>query len=669
MKQYIFLLGLAISGTSISGPLDFKEEFLKSLAYGLQTQTVKVEDVASDAVFLVNPFDSGAVKIHYHSNFDVVTRVTFKKNESEKISLGELKQYSFNFARMYSDKFSLDNGVLDYSNAKFVQLNRDIAMVTFPFLTKDRVVRDAYFQMTFSKNSDGTYARRSVRNHTFSYLPTQSPMAGSDAVTLKSVTGMDDFSIELIKSEWFADELNSVLIPATRFFFKDLNGGKYQLAVNDLTKEIIEAEKREYQKTKALRPGVWGRSYLDAVTSFAILPFTPFVITGVEYQTKGDGTFDVEGETAATVILRNERTSIHDGSFNEIAYRYDVPLTDETITLSELDRRATNAYVAVNDINLYVRSHLLPSETTYLNRRTPVRINYRGSCNAFYDGQISLFDSGGGCANMAEVNDVIYHEWGHGLDDFTGRNEGIQDGAFSEGIGDIVAAYYTNSSNMGQGFFADKQQGIRQLDNQFRYPEDRGEVHDEGRIIAGAFWDMRQALINRYGDKKGHYKASEYFLRHLLIADNYTESYEIVLTLDDDDGDANSQSPNFCLITEAFAKHGLAPVVNGCVDDNFNPAVPVHADLKMAYVTDATDAEKKYVLASLATKDQVNYCFNKDVCGSDAKSMKLDGTKNGLFVFKSEALTSEPSNHSVIRFEIVGNGKVKSARNFKIVYR
>ena len=270
---------------------------------------------------------------------------------------------------------------------------------------------------------------------------------------------------------------------------------------------------------------------------------------------------------------------------------------------------------------------------------------------------------------MAEVNDVIYHEWGHGLDDFTGRNEGIQDGAFSEGIGDIVAAYYTDSSNMGQGFFANKQEGIRQLDNEFRYPEDRGEVHDEGRIIAGAFWDLRKALMTRYGDKKGHYKASEYFLRHLLVADNYTESYEIVLTLDDEDGDANSQSPNYCLITDAFAKHGLAQAVNGCVDDNFKSAVQVNGDLKMAYVTDETDSSKKYVLASLTTQDEVNYCFSEEACGSDARRMKLDGSKNGLFVFKSEAITSELSNHSVVRFEVSEKGKIKSARNFKIVYR
>ena len=41
---------------------------------------------------------------------------------------------------------------------------------------------------------------------------------------------------------------------------------------------------------------------------------------------------------------------------------------------------------------------------------------------------------------MALVIDVIYHEWGHGLDDFTGPGSrfggGMTDSAFSEAIGD-----------------------------------------------------------------------------------------------------------------------------------------------------------------------------------------------------------------------------------------
>ena len=49
--------------------------------------------------------------------------------------------------------------------------------------------------------------------------------------------------------------------------------------------------------------------------------------------------------------------------------------------------------------------------------------------------ELSIFYSGNDrCANTGLIADVIYHEWGHGLDANTG---GIHDGAFSEGLGTL----------------------------------------------------------------------------------------------------------------------------------------------------------------------------------------------------------------------------------------
>jgi hypothetical protein len=53
---------------------------------------------------------------------------------------------------------------------------------------------------------------------------------------------------------------------------------------------------------------------------------------------------------------------------------------------------------------------------------------------------------------MALVKDVIYHEGGHGLDDFTGPGSrfggGMTDSAFSEAIGDIVTMLIAHDENI-----------------------------------------------------------------------------------------------------------------------------------------------------------------------------------------------------------------------------
>jgi hypothetical protein len=248
-------------------------------------------------------------------------------------------------------------------------------------------------------------------------------------------------------------------------------------------------------------------------------------------------------------------------------------------------------YTATHRINRFVRRHYKDSDTPFLsspitivvNRDTTQSQDNNGNvvqvpfvCNAFYNGSISMAKEGSSgnvtCANMSLINDVLYHEWGHGLDNFTGRTGGITDGAFSEGIGDIVASYYVDSSNMASGFFINNTTGIRQLDNEFKYPDegpDKGaarEVHDEGRIIGGAFWHLREALIKRYGQSGGAYQAEKLFYNHLLVADAYLESYDIVVLLDDDDNNPATKSPNYCLINEAFSRHGLAEAEENCTD-------------------------------------------------------------------------------------------------------
>ena len=75
--------------------------------------------------------------------------------------------------------------------------------------------------------------------------------------------------------------------------------------------------------------------------------------------------------------------------------------------------------------------------------------NFPETCNAFYNGAVVFFASGGGCANVGELGGVVHHEYGHGLDEHDG-------GGFdnsTEAYADVAALLQTRRSCIGEGFF------------------------------------------------------------------------------------------------------------------------------------------------------------------------------------------------------------------------
>ena len=95
-------------------------------------------------------------------------------------------------------------------------------------------------------------------------------------------------------------------------------------------------------------------------------------------------------------------------------------------------------YRHVNDIIIHAKKYINPR---WFERPLLANANLNSTCNAHWNGRsINLYSGNSQCANTGLIADVIYHEWGHGLDAFTG---GIDDGAFSEGFGDIVSMIMT----------------------------------------------------------------------------------------------------------------------------------------------------------------------------------------------------------------------------------
>ena len=79
--------------------------------------------------------------------------------------------------------------------------------------------------------------------------------------------------------------------------------------------------------------------------------------------------------------------------------------------------RHTSGYFHVNNIHDFMKGYF-PSFTD-LDFPLPTRIDVTGgSCNAFYSGaDINFFETSNGCNCMSQIGDVVYHEYGHGIND------------------------------------------------------------------------------------------------------------------------------------------------------------------------------------------------------------------------------------------------------------
>ena len=242
-----------------------------------------------------------------------------------------------------------------------------------------------------------------------------------------------------------------------------------------------------------------------------------------------------------------------------------------TSALSSEEDAQLNAYVHTQLVKDYVRAIDPSFDVPDLD--TEVTVNISDTCNAFANGNtINFFLAGGGCENTALLSDVVYHEFGHVVH-VLGLIPGVGqfDGALSEGIADYLSATIVGDPSVGRGFFFDDQP-LRELDPEgfeWRWPEDRGPVHSEGRIIGGTLWDLRTLLIDKYGEVEGIAITDEIWLQSIRRAVDIPSMYLEALIANDNDGDLQNGTPDVCEINAAFAAHGLydPPGLAGAVLD------------------------------------------------------------------------------------------------------
>lgn len=162
------------------------------------------------------------------------------------------------------------------------------------------------------------------------------------------------------------------------------------------------------------------------------------------------------------------------------------------------------AYYQVNQTQEYI--HQL-GFTEANNESQDFSINTFAGDNSFYDPSTDIITMGEGGVDDAEDAEVIWHEYGHAIQDdiVPGFGETIEAGSIGEGFGDYWAV--TMSVPVSKGFnlpcvmdwdstsyTSTEPHCLRRTDTGKTTDDIVGEVHDDGEIWSNALWDIHQAL-------------------------------------------------------------------------------------------------------------------------------------------------------------------------------
>lgn len=223
-----------------------------------------------------------------------------------------------------------------------------------------------------------------------------------------------------------------------------------------------------------------------------------------------------------------------------------------------------SAYRSVNAIHDHMKS-LLP-DFEGLDFSLPTNIDVAGECNAFYDGQsVNFYDAGGGCNATSLIADVVWHEYGHGINDYFYQSLGsyFLNGAMNEGYADLWAMSLGDLAEIGKGFNAGSEEGIRRYDQDPKvYPQDLvGEVHADGEIICGAWYDTHVLLGGDWAATMALFVDAYPGLQATALDGDegqaFTDVLIDVLQADDDDADLSNGTPHAAAIIEGFDLHGI----------------------------------------------------------------------------------------------------------------
>src|SRR5437867_1344110 len=297
----------------------------------------------------------------------------------------------------------------------------------------------------------------------------------------------------------------------------------------------------------------------------------------------------------------------------------------------------------------------LPSNG-WVNQRLTDNVNTNATCNAYYNGSVNFYKSGGGCRNTGEISGVVSHEYGHGLD----QNDGGGYDNPSEGYADTVAIIQDRRSCVGRGFFMSGNcsgygdpclncSGIRDMDwdqhvshtpatpANFVQTNCGGgggpcgrEVHCESYIPSEAVFDLAFRDLPAAGlDASSAWQLAEklYYKsrqgsggngQHCALPSsdgcNANSWFSSVRNADDDDGNLANGTPHAAAIFAAFDRHAIAC---GASTDPSNQSTSSCPSLGTPVVS-ATPGTGQVTLSWSAVSGSANYLVLRgDIgCGS-----------------------------------------------------
>ena len=268
------------------------------------------------------------------------------------------------------------------------------------------------------------------------------------------------------------------------------------------------------------------------------------------------GGYELDGTVTAEFDGPHFRVDNERGSDASLSWGGgEVTWTDTDATQAEID-----TWVFLHEVRDWSLDYA--PDVTLSDEKLVSTVNIASSCNAYYDGNVNFYRSGSGCNNTGRIRDVNHHEWGHGFHYYAAYSSYV-DGSVGEGAGDILAFLFSEDPVVAP-YFMESGSGIRRVDTDYRYPEDVvGEVHQDGLIFAGAFWDLWGLLQDEVGDEVAYGLTSELYTRTLQQNPELATSYDDAVVADDDNGDLSDGTPNLCTLIEAFERHGLGPSGSG----------------------------------------------------------------------------------------------------------
>jgi len=393
--------------------------------------------------------------------------------------------------------------------------------------------------------------------------------------------------------------------------------------------------------------------YLKAIDQSSSTNYYTDVNGDVDFGTVASGTsirYKLEG-LYADVQTNNNTPEISSnlGATNSIIFDNNISTIQER-----------TAYYAVNMIHDHLKT-VFPSFTG-LDYPLTTNVDEAGSCNAFFSGgsspSINFYAEGNGCQATANIPDVAYHEYGHAINNARyNSGSGMDNGAMNEGFADIWAFSLTDSPFIGLGWdLVDPTYSIRDYQDRKVYPQDLvGEVHSDGEIIAGCFWDtylnlgsMTQ-MIDLFKDTydSGIDGADSY--EGVIFTDILLD----VLLTDDalsngGDNNISNGTPNDIAIVSAFALHGITLLSNAVISHSpvsstvGNSAITINASVGITYPWALGSANCFYRLNDGTTWN------NLAMSGVSSFTTTIPAQPNGTVIAYYISLTDNYGNESGI---------------------